>query len=84
MIDIVVMIISMMIYMVMNSNNMTYRTVIRIGMKMRMQFGIKSLEMILLPASITSREIYKLQETKEDEKKRVKKLEEEVRKGMKS
>ena len=63
---------------------MTYWSVIRIGMKMKMQFGIRSLEMILMPASITSRESYKHQETNENEKKRVKKLEEEVRKGMKS
>ena len=68
------MIISMMIYMVMTSNTMTYRIVIRIGMKMEMQFVIKSLDMILLPASITSREIYELQEINEDEKEKIKKV----------
>ena len=43
-------------------------------MKMQIEFGIKNLETILLPASITSREIYKLQETKEDEKEKSKKV----------
>ena len=68
------MIISMMIYMVMTSNTTNYWIVIRIGMKMKMQFVIKSLEMILLSASITSREIYELQEINEDEKEKIKKV----------
>ena len=58
----------------MTSNTMTYRIVIRIGMKMKMQFVIKSLDMILLPAFITSREIYELQEINEDEKEKIKKV----------
>ena len=38
-------------------------------MKMQIEFGIRNLETILLPAFITSREIYKLQETKDGKEK---------------
>ena len=68
------MIITMMIYMVMTNNTMTYRIEIRIEMKIEMKIVIKSLDMILLPASITSREIYELQEINEDEKEKIKKV----------
>ena len=54
--------------MVMISNTMTYRIKIRIETRTEMKIVIKSLDMILLPASITSRETYELQEINKDEK----------------
>ena len=39
-----------------------------------MKIVIKSLDMILLPASITSRETYELQEINKDEKEKIKKV----------
>ena len=56
----------------MTSNTMTYRIEIRIEMKTEMKIVIKSLDMILLPASITSRETYELQEINKDEKEKIK------------
>ena len=43
-------------------------------MRMDTQFIKKNLNLILLSASITSREIYELQETKEDENEKTKKV----------
>ena len=57
--------------MVMTSNTMTYRIEIRIEMKTEMKIVIKSLNMTLLFASITSRETYELQETNIDEKEKI-------------
>ena len=57
-------VVIVMIYMDMVINNMTYRIDIWIEMKI----VIKSLDMILLPASIITRETYELQEINKDEK----------------
>ena len=70
----IAMTVVIMMINIMTSNTMTYRIEIRIERRIKMKIVIKSLDMILLPASITSRETYELQEINKDEKEKIKKV----------